>query len=189
MMKRGSTFIQNFDSKRREFVDQLEDISHEVVRSFMRIFGSDGHLRHWWSSRRCKRPISALNSTFYTPQTSPTCSASEDDDDDESEEPYSKKSRKCYSMTIYGSNSSSSFTDSDEQINEQRILCKKRPRVTGDDYLSTFQTETTLTKNTTTINRFTNETRRNFFSRQGPKSEPKSRRNNYRSLRYCTERN
>lgn len=68
-------------------------------------------------------------------------------------------------------------------------LCKKRPRVTGDDYLSTFQTETTLTKNTTTINRFTNETRRNFFSRQGPKSEPKSRRNNYRSLRYCTERN
>ncbi|CAH8501019.1 unnamed protein product [Schistosoma bovis] len=189
MMKRGSTFIQNFDSKRREFVDQLEDISHEVVRSFMRIFGSDGHLRHWWSSRRCKRPISALNSTFYTPQTSPTCSASEDDDDDESEEPYSKKSRKCYSMTMYGSNSSSSFTDSDEQINEQRILCKKRPRVTGDDYLSTFQTETTLTKNTTTINRFTNETRRNFFSRQGPKSEPKSRRNNYRSLRYCTERN
>ncbi|KAH9584641.1 Choline-phosphate cytidylyltransferase A [Schistosoma haematobium] len=189
MMKRGSTFIQNFDSKRREFVDQLEDISHEVVRSFMRIFGSDGHLRHWWSSRRCKRPISALNSTFYTPQTSPTCSASEDDDDDESEEPYSKKSRKCYSMTMYGSNSSSSFTDSDEQINEQRILCKKRPRVTGDDYLSTFQTETTLTKNTTTINRFTNETRRNSFSRQGPKSEPKSRRNNYRSLRYCTERN
>ncbi|CAH8493419.1 unnamed protein product [Schistosoma mattheei] len=189
MMKRGSTFIQNFDSKRREFVDQLEDISHEVVRSFMRIFGSDGHLRHWWSSRRCKRPISSLNSTFYTPQTSPTCSASEDDDDDESEEPYSKKSRKCYSMTMYGSNSSSSFTDSDEQINEQRILCKKRPRITGDDYLSTFQTETTLTKNTTTINRFTNETRRNSFSRQGPKSEPKSRRNNYRSLRYCTERN
>lgn len=192
MMKRGSTFIQNFDSKRREFVDQLEDISHEVVRSFMRIFGSDGHLRHWWSSRRCKRPISSLNSTFYTPQTSPTCSASEDDDDDDdSEEPYSKKSRKCYSMTMYGSHSSSPFTDSDEQINEQRILlCKKRPRANGDDdYLSTFQTETTISKNTTTINRFTSETRRNSFSRQGSKSEPRSHRNNYRSLRYCTERN
>ncbi|CAH8475728.1 unnamed protein product [Schistosoma turkestanicum] len=206
MMKRGSTFIQNFDSKRREFVDQLEDISHEVVRSFMRIFGSDGHLRHWWSSRHCKRPISSLSSTFYTPQTSPTCSASEDDDDDDdnkSDEPYrNKKPRKCYSMSTFRSKSSSPFSDSDEQqINEQSILLRTKRPHEDDDYLSTFQTETTtITKNTTTtsssttttsaLNRYTNETRRSSYSRQGSKSEPRLRRNNYHSVvHYSTGRN
>ncbi|KAF8569857.1 hypothetical protein P879_02617 [Paragonimus westermani] len=52
IMKRGSSLFQNFDNKRREFVDHLEDISHEVVRSFMRIFGSDGRLRNWLHNRR-----------------------------------------------------------------------------------------------------------------------------------------
>ncbi|CAH8495463.1 unnamed protein product [Heterobilharzia americana] len=165
MMKRGSSFIQNFDSKRREFVDQLEDISHEVVRSFMRIFGSDGHLRHWWSSR--KRAIS--NSTFSTPQTSPTCSASED----ELEETYCKKPRKCYSVN-YGSRSSSPITDSDEQINEMRMLSStKEP----DAYLSPLRAENQI-DNTFTI---TTETRR-LFPRQGSKSESRLRKNSYRSL-------
>ncbi|KAF5399744.1 hypothetical protein PHET_06680 [Paragonimus heterotremus] len=52
IMKRGSSLFQNFDNKRREFVDHLEDISHEVVRSFMRIFGSDGRLRNWLHNRK-----------------------------------------------------------------------------------------------------------------------------------------
>ncbi|OON14549.1 putative phosphoglycerate dehydrogenase, partial [Opisthorchis viverrini] len=51
-MKRGSTFIQNFDNKRRELVDQLEDISHEFVLSFMRFFGADGRLRSWLNGRK-----------------------------------------------------------------------------------------------------------------------------------------
>ncbi|KAF6773180.1 hypothetical protein AHF37_09257 [Paragonimus kellicotti] len=51
-MKRGSSLFQNFDNKRREFVDHLEDISHEVVRSFMRIFGTDGRLRNWLHNRK-----------------------------------------------------------------------------------------------------------------------------------------
>ncbi|CAH8838055.1 unnamed protein product [Trichobilharzia szidati] len=163
MMKRGSTFIQNFDSKRREFVDQLEDISHEVVRSFMRIFGSDGHLRHWWSSR--KRAIS--NSTFSSPRTSPTCSGSDEDDDDdnESEQPYNKKPRKCYSM-IYGPRScSSSVTDSDEQTSERRTLSSTdEPH---DDHLPSI-----------------NDSRRQLITRQGLKNnESRLRRNSYRSLR------
>ncbi|THD19208.1 Choline-phosphate cytidylyltransferase [Fasciola hepatica] len=56
MMKRGSSFIQNMDNKRREIVDHLEYISHDIVRSFMHFFGSDGRLRSWLSKRR-----SALN--------------------------------------------------------------------------------------------------------------------------------
>ncbi|KAH8859426.1 Choline-phosphate cytidylyltransferase A [Schistosoma japonicum] len=189
MMKRGSSFIQNFDSKRREFVDQLEDISHEVVRSFMRIFGSDGQLRHWWSSRR-KRPISSLNYTFSTPQSSPTCSASDDDDDNEEAEkpPYCKKPRKCYSsMTTYESYSSSSpFTDSDEQINEKKILlCSNGSH--HDNYTSTLHSGTTEANDT--VNSFSNKAQRDFFSQQGSKSESsRLRRNSYHSL-HSTGRN
>ncbi|KAA0185922.1 Choline-phosphate cytidylyltransferase [Fasciolopsis buskii] len=52
MMRRGSSFIQNMDNKRREIVDHLEDISHDIVRSFMHFFGSDGRLRNWFNNRR-----------------------------------------------------------------------------------------------------------------------------------------
>lgn len=51
IIRHGSNLIQNFDNKRRELVDHLEDMSQEVIRSFMRIFGSDGRLLNWFHGR------------------------------------------------------------------------------------------------------------------------------------------
>ncbi|VDP78215.1 unnamed protein product [Echinostoma caproni] len=67
MMKRGSSFIQNMDNKRREFVDHLEYISHDIVRSFMRIFGADGRLRSWFSNRRHALTDSEDHSSMSSP--------------------------------------------------------------------------------------------------------------------------
>ncbi|CAH8438397.1 unnamed protein product [Dicrocoelium dendriticum] len=79
IMRHGSTLIQNFDNKRRELVDHLEDMSQEVVRSFMRIFGSDGSLRNWFHGR-----MHALTDT-EDDRTSPEAgSASELPDDSDS---------------------------------------------------------------------------------------------------------
>ncbi|GAA54954.1 Choline-phosphate cytidylyltransferase B [Clonorchis sinensis] len=77
-MKRGSTLIQNFDNKRRELVDQLEDISHEFVLSFMRFFGADGRLRSWFNGR--KHAIKDREDGTVSPSSSETVDDYDPDD-------------------------------------------------------------------------------------------------------------
>ncbi|VEL24982.1 unnamed protein product [Protopolystoma xenopodis] len=74
MVRRGSNLIQNIGSKRREFVYLLEDMSHEMVRSFLRIFGVDGRLLNWFSDTR------AAVTRAISPPPSPTFSSSSSSD-------------------------------------------------------------------------------------------------------------
>lgn len=49
IMSTGSRFFKDVDSKRRGVVGYLEDVSQEVFRSFMNVFGADGSLRSLFS--------------------------------------------------------------------------------------------------------------------------------------------
>ncbi|BHF59274.1 Choline-phosphate cytidylyltransferase A [Sparganum proliferum] len=72
MVRKGTHLLHNFGSKRREFVDQLEDLYQEVSQSFIRFFGSRGRLHHWWTGARA-----AIKNAV-----SPGTSSDEDKDED-----------------------------------------------------------------------------------------------------------
>lgn len=81
IVRRGTHIIQNFDNKRKGLIDQLEDISHEVVRSFLRFFGADGRFRSWLGEKKAAVTIAISPSASPNGDSSHWWAADDDEDD------------------------------------------------------------------------------------------------------------